>query len=107
MIKNKLKQQVVDLQRINDKIESIINHKNRHILDDIILDYVIIQRNKIEMIIETSKYSLTNSDNDLLESIYDTNDTLDIKDLESKLDRYIELLEDKNTYYKNNIITKR
>ena len=93
MIKNKLKKQIKDLERILNKIESIINHNNRYLLDEILLNYIINQRQKIELALETSKYSLNNSDNSLLESVYNTNNTLDIDILEIQLNNYINLLD--------------
>lgn len=92
MIKNKLKKQIKDLERILNKIESIINHNNRYILDDILLSHIINQRSKIELALETSKYALNNSNISLLESIYNTNNGLEIDILEMQLDNYINLL---------------
>lgn len=94
-IKLQLENQIKELERVNNKIESIINHKSRYLLDSVIVDYLLSQRNKIEFAIQVSTYSLNNTDDILLESIYIANTGLDIDTLENQLDYYIQLISKK------------
>lgn len=94
-IKIQLENQIKELERINNKIEFIINHKSRYLLDSIIIDYILSQRNKLELAIQVSTFSLNNTDELLLKSIYDANTGLYIDTLEKHLDYYIELISKK------------
>lgn len=95
MIKNKLQQQLTLLHHTNNKIEYIIDHKNRNRLDIIILDYLIIQRSKLELMIQTTTYAMNSSDIEYLESIYKSNSFIDLDNLNEKLDNYIRILDKK------------
>lgn len=88
-----LENQVKDLERINNKMESIINHRCRYLLDVLIIDYIISQRNKIELALQVSTFSLNNTEDSLLKSIYDANTGLRLDILEDQLDYYLKLID--------------
>lgn len=90
--KAQLENQIGELERIHNKIETIINHEHRYLLDALIVDYVISQRNKIDLALHISTFSLNNTDEALLRSIYDANSGLSLELLESQLDYYIDLI---------------
>lgn len=54
MNKKNLRQQIELLKEIKLQLETIINHPNRNILDIMMVDYVILQRDNIDSAIQQS-----------------------------------------------------
>lgn len=67
MNKKNLKQQIELLKEIKLQLEAIINHPNRNILDVMMVDYVILQRDNIDNAIQQSILIERLDDNSLME----------------------------------------
>lgn len=81
MNKKRLRKQNQVLNDIRVQLESIINHPNRNILDDILVDYVLLQRDNVDIAIQQTmlierlgdKELMKNREqenNNIIESIY-------------------------------------
>lgn len=94
-LKNKIEMQLKEMVKINNDIEKIINHKNRYLLDSIIVDYLISQRNKLETGINITRYSLNSTDETILKSIFNSNLIFNLDFLKSHIEFYNNLLDKK------------
>lgn len=69
MNKKILEKQIQVLCSIKDDLETIINHPNRNILDIIMVDYVILQRDIVENAIQqTTLIKRIDNDNELIKN---------------------------------------